>query len=231
MILHDLTSTLPFDLPGLAFRHARINLSDPPQPTSLRVIASDAPDYTPCLPVALQAAVPRRQTEFLAGRACAALALHALASPILSVDFNPDRSPNWPQGFVGSITHSATHVCAIAARANRYAMLGLDLEHLMPDAQALEIADLILTPAEAMLRPAALSPADFTTLVFSAKEALYKAIYPKLQRIIEFHDVTLTALSPGGALMRLGVHHPDLPTYFRASTLITAETCLTLVTA
>lgn len=216
MILQDLSQTLPFDLPGLAFRHARY---DP----------SAAPDGTQPLPVALQTAIPRRQTEFLAGRSCAALALSDAGSPVLTVDINPDRSPIWPAGFVGSISHTGTEVCAIATPANRYTMLGLDLELLMSATQAFEIADIILTPSESSLRPAAMPHAQFTTLVFSAKESLYKAIYPKLQRILDFHEVTLLTLTPTEATLRLNVQHPDLPSTFRAHVRIGTQTCLTLV--
>ena len=42
--------------------------------------------------------------------------------------------------------------------------------------------------------PRAMSPAAFVTLAFAAKEALYKAIYPITQRVIEFHNVKLFGL-------------------------------------
>lgn len=229
MILHDVSGSLPFDLSGLAYRRARFDPAFVSQLLQMQRIDASAPDMILRLPPALQAAIPRRQTEFLAGRACAALALHAAGSPMLTVDFNPDRSPAWPPGFVGSISHSAAQVCAIVAPSRRYAMLGLDLEYWMDEGQALEIAGLILTDAEADLRPPMMPRAQFLTLVFSAKEALYKAIFPKLHRIIEFHDVTLTALNPSAAQLRLTIPHPDLPKDFRVHIQISPDTCLTLV--
>lgn len=216
MNLQDLSQSLPFDLPGLAYRHARF---DP----------SAAPDRTHPLPPALQTAIPRRQSEFLAGRACAAFALGGAGSPVLTVDINPDRSPVWPAGFVGSISHAGTEVCAVAANKAQYSLLGLDLERLMPDAQAVEIADIILTREEARLRPATMTHAQFVTLVFSAKESLYKAIYPKLQRILDFHEVTLTAVSPQTVDLVLNTPPPNLPARYRAHAHLAADHWLTLV--
>jgi 4'-phosphopantetheinyl transferase EntD len=129
-------------------------------------------------------AAPRRVLEFTLGRGCARAALVALApeqaaalaeTPILRADA---RRPAWPAGFVGAITHHRGHAAAAVARESHYRGLGLDLEALrMPSAA---LARRILRPAE-HARWEALAPQEQAAAfmaVFSAKESVFKALYP-----------------------------------------------------
>ncbi|MCV6604473.1 MAG: hypothetical protein OIF34_04145, partial [Porticoccaceae bacterium] len=59
------------------------------------------------LPQRVSKAVPKRQAEFLAGRHCAALALKSLGFENTEVQSGENRIPHWPQGAVGSISHTA----------------------------------------------------------------------------------------------------------------------------
>ena len=61
----------------------------------------------------------------------------------------------------------------------------------------------LLMVYESRLRPEPLSFASFFTLVFSAKEALYKALSSRLDRVPDFRDATLTALQPGQMALTL----------------------------
>ncbi|MDT8856207.1 4'-phosphopantetheinyl transferase superfamily protein [Paracoccaceae bacterium Fryx2] len=175
----------PFGLPGIACHQRRFTAAD----------ALAAPGIT--LPPSVLAAVPLRRAEFLAGRLCAALALRDLGcSTPDDVPVNPDRSPRWPPGFLGSISHSAGHAIAVAATTRTHSLLGIDLEPLMPPDVAQEVAPDILSPGDAAHCPPGLPFAAFVTTVFSAKEALYKAIHPRLLRVIPFHAARLTAFGP-----------------------------------
>jgi 4'-phosphopantetheinyl transferase EntD len=71
-------------------------------------------------------AVPSRQREFIAGRACARRALTRLGRPPMVIPVGPHREPMWPPGVVGSITHCADY-CAVAEQT-RFAALGVDAE-------------------------------------------------------------------------------------------------------
>lgn len=171
------------------------------------------------LPEDLAKAVPKRRSEFLAGRLVAALALRQ-AGLAETVGRN-GRAPVWPEGAVGSITHSKDR--AIAAVSTHYRGVGLDCEALVSADRAMQLAAVIFTEAEARLRPDALPFANFFTLVFSAKEALYKALSPRLDRVPDFLDVTLTGLNHGQmALVLDGQTHL---VRFRLS----ARDCVTLV--
>jgi 4'-phosphopantetheinyl transferase EntD len=129
----------------------------------------------------VQRALPKRRREFAAARNCARRALLLLGEspgPILS---GANRQPLWPSGVVGSITHCHDYCAAAVAYRNQIMGLGIDAERNVVLAR--ELYDSVCTPQE--LRAfrhsgitADLLGADPGTLVFSAKESLYKAWYP-----------------------------------------------------
>ncbi|HYD78352.1 MAG TPA: 4'-phosphopantetheinyl transferase superfamily protein [Paucimonas sp.] len=152
-----------------------------------------APAMTPRLPAALERAVPKRQAEYLAGRYCAQASLSAIGLPA-PVEINSDRSPRWPPGGVGSISHADGLAVAVAARRERYGAVGIDVERMLDAETAAQIGGMLVVEDEMDLRPAGWSRERFLTLVFSAKEALYKAVYPLCGQIMEFHDARLHAI-------------------------------------
>lgn len=172
------------------------------------------------LPEALRAAVPKRQSEYLAGRLCAAHALRAAGLP--ETVGQKGRAPVWPAGCVGSISHSDARVVAVVSRTS--AGLGVDVEQHMTPAQAADIRALILTDAEAALRPAAMAFEPFLTLVFSAKESLYKALSAHLPQMPDFLDVTVLSLTSDALALQFGGRT------LTARYDLTAEDVLTLVT-
>ncbi|WP_170937062.1 MULTISPECIES: 4'-phosphopantetheinyl transferase superfamily protein [Rhodomicrobium] len=163
---------------------------------------SPAPDL-PALPASLARAVPKRQAEFLAGRYCAGRAIERLTGSRAEVPIRPDRSPAWPDGLTGSITHGEGYAAAVAAPASLHAGLGLDYETVMPADRAGSLRDLIVTAAELALAPHGMAFASFLTLAFSAKEALYKAIYPRLRLFMDFHAAEITACAPGAITLSI----------------------------
>lgn len=217
MILGPVSTENPFADPHLVWCEAGFTVADVQGLTldsPLGPLAMDLPDD-------LRAAVPKRRSEFLAGRACAALALRqaGLAEDVPRMG----RAPVWPTGVAGSITHSRDR--AIAAISTRYGAVGLDCEALVPPDRALQLAAAIFSETEARLCPGALPFATFFTLVFSAKEAVYKALSARLHRIPDFREVTLTTLQPGEMALVL-----DGQTHI-ARFRMTARDCVTLVTA
>lgn len=211
MILGAPVLKSPFDEPDLHWCEARFAVVEH------RFL--DHGGFRVDLPVDLSSAVPKRRSEFLAGRFCAAMALKAAGYP--QVVGRNGRAPVWPDGVAGSITHSRDR--AIAAVSTRFRGLGIDCEPLVPHDRATALCSVIFTEAEAGLRPAALPFATFFTLVFSGKEALYKAMSARLARIPDFLDVTLTRIGPEGLdLMLDGQTH-------RARFRLSAQDCLTLV--
>jgi len=151
-------------------------------------------------------AVSKRQTEFLAGRICAHEALRRLTGKPSIPAVAEDRSPCWPSGVVGSITHGAGWAAAVAAHAEHWHGLGLDVERLLPTARADRLAAEILTPSErvgyAELPDA--QRAFQVTLTFSIKESLFKALYPLVQKRFYFQEAELIQQDAAGhARLRL----------------------------
>lgn len=74
-----------------------------------------------------------RAREFASGRAYAKRALVMLGVGDADLPIGPNRSPLWPCGIVGSISHARCsdghlHVAAAVARANTVSTLGIDIE-------------------------------------------------------------------------------------------------------
>lgn len=152
------------------------------------------------LPGALHNALPRRLASFLAGRVCARLALAVLGWPVGGSDgvpdcvpqFGKDGQPVWPDAVHGSISHTATvAVCAVQWRGEHRG-LGIDVENCMADQTARETAYLLADAKELALlqnQPVAFEWA--LSCLFSAKESLYKALFPTVGRYFDFLDAEL----------------------------------------
>ncbi len=152
-------------------------------------------------------AVGRRRREFATGRACAHAALAQLGLPLSPLLNGAHREPLWPAGVVGSLTHCAGYRAAAVARSAEVLSLGIDAE---PDAALPDgLLRSVGLPAERE-RLAALpaGPVHWDRLLFSAKEAVYKAWFPLARRGLEFHQAEITIApdtgpdtGPGGGVL------------------------------
>ena len=70
----------------------------------------------------------KRVEEFAVGRACARRALKELGIENFPLLIREDRQPNWPNGVVGSITHTNEYCAAVVARKTHCKAIGLDAE-------------------------------------------------------------------------------------------------------
>ncbi len=137
-------------------------------------------------------AIDSRRREFATGRTLARDGLRAVGvvePERLELLRDADRVPIWPRGFVGSISHKRD-LCAVAvARSETYRGLGLDIE----PARAIrpELQKTICTePERAWLRGCTREQQGLLCrIVFSVKEAVYKAFYPSLREFWSFQDV------------------------------------------
>jgi enterobactin synthetase component D len=143
-------------------------------------------------------AVTSRRQEFCAGRACAALALNHLGSADLSVGRAQDRRPIWPRGFVGSISHTRDFAIALVASNDFASSVGVDAERTVSRLLRLEIEERVLSVNERSRAPDSLSPEEFFSCAFAAKEAVYKALNPLDNVYRDFRDLHLRELSPSG---------------------------------
>ncbi|WP_238363861.1 4'-phosphopantetheinyl transferase family protein [Mesobacterium pallidum] len=140
--------------------------------------------------LAIRRAVPLRAAEFAAGRRAARAALAALGHAPAAIPRAPDRSPVWPAGLTGSITHTRHAALAATARTADVLALGIDLEELAPLPPGL--LEAVTTPAE---RAALAGWPDrdlMGRMIFSAKEAAYKAQHVLTKTLLGFADMEVT---------------------------------------
>jgi len=136
-------------------------------------------------------AVELRKLEFGRGRSCAHRAMVALGfapEPVLAA---VDRAPIWPAGIVGSISHCREYCCAVVGIADRWATIGVDAELLQPMEQ--ELQERILSTKEQRWLEHLDPTIPWTCVVFSIKEAFYKAWSHLARGWLGFHDVLVRA--------------------------------------
>jgi enterobactin synthetase component D len=149
------------------------------------------------VPDSLRRAVLKRQIEFLAGRVCAQQAIERLTGhKPASIPSRLDRAPAWPLGIVGAITHTTGYAAALVASATHYQGIGIDCEVVL-SADNLKLQRHICVPNELEALQVAhrtWPPELLLTLVFSAKESLYKCLYPQVQKYFGFCAARVIAL-------------------------------------
>jgi 4'-phosphopantetheinyl transferase EntD len=138
-------------------------------------IAGAEPPLFPDEAAAVVRAVAKRRREFAFGRACARAALGAE----VAIGVGRGGAPIWPAGVTGSITHTDDYAAAAVVRAGN---IGIDVELLARIAEVSGLAERVALPTEREVP---------VGVVFSAKESVYKCLYPTAGRFLEFADVEL----------------------------------------
>ncbi|PAK93548.1 4'-phosphopantetheinyl transferase family protein [Brevibacterium casei] len=141
----------------------------------------------------VEGAVPRRQIEFVTTRECARRALQRLGLPPGPIPVGTHREPVWPPGIVGSLTHGANLHAAAVALKRQYRAVGIDVE---PNTSLPKgTLDLIASTAE-RLALASLETSWPTVawdrLLFSAKEAMFKAWFPLTGQWLDYQERVLS---------------------------------------
>ena len=102
------------------------------------------------------------------------------------------REPVWPQGLLGSITHSADYAAAIVCQAGELCGIGIDIEYVIDTPTRTDMIGEVVSSAElARLRTSDTAESINTlfTLVFSAKESFFKAVFPQVKHYFDFGAV------------------------------------------
>lgn len=147
------------------------------------------PDEEP----AVARAVATRRAEFTTARACAREALAELGVPAAAVPVGEKRAPVWPDGVVGSITHTAGFRGAAVARRADVRSLGTDAEQHgpLPDG----VLEAVSSAGERTLLARLRSEhpdVHWDRLLFSAKESVYKTWFPLTGRWLGFEEAAVT---------------------------------------
>lgn len=138
-----------------------------------------------------------RVAEYAAGRRCAHEALAALGVAGGPLRRDRDREPLWPPGVVGSITHCAGYCAAAVAHTTAIRTIGIDAE--VHDRLPAGVLGLIALPQEARwIEERAADEICWDRLLFSAKEATFKAWYPLARRWLDFDDAHVVFAADAG---------------------------------
>lgn len=146
-------------------------------------------------PHALLASVPQRRAEFLAGRLAVQAAAGYLHLPMVRVGMGQQRQPLWPEGLSGSISHDRGRTVAAVSLSPH--AIGLDIVPDLDQQSAELLLPAVACADEFNLLQQALPhwrEDDCVALLFSAKESLYKALFPRVGRVFDFLDVTLDSV-------------------------------------
>lgn len=166
---------------------------------------------------------PGRQATFSSGRWCASQCLRQIGITTDQIGIGPSHEPLWPANVTGSISHTDVWAWAAVATSDEIGAVGIDVEQIRPFDTA--ILELIFTSNER--RWLANVPAKqrtlFCTALFSAKESLYKALFPAHQQFIEFHEAEFaidpnarqTLLVNCSAQLQQQIHDGQLHSHFR----------------
>jgi 4'-phosphopantetheinyl transferase EntD len=158
-------------------------------PAAVRFAASFAPPTVTALFPAEQAhsadMAPGRALQFSHGRQCARDALAALGVEPCGISVGAEREPLWPAGITGSITHCEHRAAAAVAFTRDISGVGLDLEE--QGRLTADIGDMICTPRERIQLSGL--PGTYGKLLFSAKESVFKCIWPSVRRYVDFLEI------------------------------------------
>ena len=182
-------------------------------PTDVSCAAGLVADHTAELfeieRAALGDVVPKRRNEFSSGRVYARAALAALNCPRCPIGVGADRRPNWPSGYIGSISHSSVWCTAVVGRDQRYVGIGVDIESDEPlDSPVRENICRRDEPTGVVdIHGHAI---DSAKLIFVLKEAAYKAYHPGTSSFLDFHDLRITIAAPRG-MFQAEIVRPGAP--------------------
>lgn len=140
----------------------------------------------------------KRKKEFLAGRYCGKKAIeNLLESENASViEINSDGTPKWPVGIVGTITHTRNLAGAAVGFSKNLQGIGIDYESILSIDRANYLKDSILTKKEStyFLKNEKMSFNVLCTAIFSAKESVFKCVYPLIREYFEADKIDILEL-------------------------------------
>ena len=150
--------------------------------------------------------VEKRKAEYLAGRYCAKVSLSQKGIDNFQVIIGADREPIWPNGVVGSITHSEKFASAIIADEKDYFGIGIDIEEIIPLDSINQIKNVVVDHRESeIMKSTALPFNTILTLVFSAKESFFKATFPRIKRFLDFDAIKFRGIDCSEQRMQFAI--------------------------
>lgn len=163
------------------------------------------------VPPAIRSSVAKRQAEYFHGRLATRLALEPFGLGLEQVGTGPSREPLWPEGHIGSISHTSNLAGAAVQSQDFAAGLGIDIENVIQPSYVDVLNDTVLSTQErhyldTLTHACALRVLQ--TLVFSAKESFFKAAFASVRRYFDFDAVSVIRIDLPAAHLVLRVEEP-----------------------
>jgi len=152
----------------------------------LSSIALDVSQLAPSERPAVANATPKRRREFIAGRILARRAMRQLSVRPCAIPSSATRAPVWPNGIVGSISHTDRYCAVALAHADDFRAIGIDLESASPIESSLWPLICGSNELERLRRSGNDSPGQDCKVLFCAKEAGYKAQHMLTGQVLDF---------------------------------------------
>ncbi len=158
----------------------------------------------------IASSVAKRQNEFASGRECARKALSKLGIHNFPVLRDHGRAPIWPEGVIGSITHTEKYCAVVVGYNHNISSVGIDAEIVgRIDKQ---LWPLLFTQSERdqLSCLTTSSQSLLATIFFSAKESYFKYQYPIAKQWVDFQDVTVRVEANSFSIHPNGQFNNDL---------------------
>ncbi|EGR1094644.1 4'-phosphopantetheinyl transferase superfamily protein [Vibrio cholerae] len=157
-----------------------------------------ATEFDVQVPKSVQRSVKKRQAEFIAGRYLAKLCLTELIGRHSNVAIGAHREPLWPDGVVGAISHTHKRAVALVAKRDAFPFVGIDIECWLDKETAVQIGSNLYDDNELdLLMTQGLTLEAATSLIFSAKESLFKAAFPFVGQYFGFESACVVEFFRG----------------------------------
>lgn len=172
------------------------------------------------LPDRLRSSPQIRQVSYLVGRRCALSALMEAGCTIAGMLGETSQGlPDWPQGYIGSISHAVIGeqgmaICVVAHQKD-YRSIAIDCEPIFSIEHAHEVAPLTASFNEQRLgERLSLEHELWLTMIYSLKETLFKLLYAHVNCFMPFEaaEVLSFDVNTGQACLMLTVDWGDLAT-------------------
>lgn len=121
-----------------------------------------------------------RKREFIAGRTLARQALQVLGEKPCSIINDAHGCPLWPESVTGSISHKRNVCAVVMGLKDSFGSVGIDIEANEPLSKPMWDSFAVveeISKANATGHP----DEQFANMLYCAKEALYKSIFPIAQ--------------------------------------------------
>ena len=170
-------------------------------PLGLRLFGGPILPAVPPLPAHTERFAPVRRDEYYSGRRYGLLGLASMGADAATIPTADNGAPVWPQGIVGSITHTRKSCIVALSEEPGFSAVGIDLE--MAGGVTADVhADIMSDSERQFVGTDRLLP----TVMFSAKESFFKLCRPRhyidflaVEVAIDGNNLSVTPLSSGEA--------------------------------